>query len=207
MNLANKLTLSRIIIIPIFVALILADNWAPAGWPVAVARWIALALFIAATITDYYDGVIARREGTVSNFGQLMDPLADKLIAMSAFVALVEVRLPSGQPVFPAWAVILILAREFLVTGLRSLATMQGRVIAADRWGKHKTGWQLGGIIGILAAMSLRDTLSLAGVDMALPDRVLPYLYFAVLMIIVCLTVMSGYVYLMNNRDLLREHR
>lgn len=207
MNLANKLTLSRIVIVPVFVALVLADNWAPAGWPVAVARWGALILFITATITDYYDGVIARREGTVSNFGQLMDPLADKLITMAAFVSLVEVRLPSGQPVFPAWAVILILAREFLVTGLRSLATMQGRIIAADRWGKHKTGWQLGGIIGILSAMCLRDTLALAGLDMTIPDRVLPYLYLLVLLIIVSLTTISGYVYLMNNKDLLREHR
>lgn len=205
MNLANKLTLSRIMVIPFFVGLLLAGNATSSLGTIAAAHWAALALFVAATVTDYYDGKVARALGYVTPFGALLDPLADKLLTMSAFVGFVEIRLPSGAPVFPAWAVIVILAREFLVTGLRSLALASGRVISADRFGKHKTGWQLGVIIGVLVALSFHDTLRLFGVDLSLFEPWMEFVVRVALAVVVGLTVGSGLLYFSKNRDILRD--
>src|SRR5687768_1147986 len=146
MNLSNKLTLSRVLVIPFFVVCVLAGNFVTDPSIVAFSRWLAMILFVGAAITDYYDGMLARKLNIETNFGRLFDPLADKLLTMSAFVAFVELRVPPDRPVLPAWAIILILGREYLVTGLRSIALSQGRLIHADTWGKHKTVWQLSGI-------------------------------------------------------------
>ena len=199
MNLPNKLTLSRIFMIPFFVAFLLMENVTSNAAVIAVCRCAAFVIFVVATLTDYWDGYLARKHNLITSFGKLFDPLADKLLTMAAFVAFVEMR------IFPAWAIIVILAREFLVTGLRSLATSQGRVIQADRWGKHKTGWQLGSTIGILFVLSARDLTRAAGFGTRLFDIWLPYAYYAVLLVVVSLTVVSGILYLSNNWDLITD--
>lgn len=205
MNLSNKLTLSRVAIIPFFVALVLAGNVFSNAAVIAACRWVALVLFIAAAVTDYYDGMLARKYNMVTNFGRLFDPLADKLLTMAAFVVFVELQVPPGRPILPAWAIILILGREYLVTGLRSIALSQGRLIQADSWGKHKTAWQLSGIIVILLALSIRDTVAAAGGRISLVDQWLPYAFTFILAAIVALTTASGVAFLIKNWDVISD--
>ena len=123
MNLPNKLTILRIVMVPFFVFFLLADF-------VPHRYLFALILFCAASYTDHLDGKIARRDNLITNFGKLMDPLADKILVMSALICLVKLDLAS------AVCVILIMLREFAVTSVRLLAVEQGRVIAANNWGK-----------------------------------------------------------------------
>lgn len=204
MNLSNKLTLSRIIVVPFFLVALMPTSFGMPESCEPVARVIALLLFIGASITDYYDGALARRYGWSTNFGKLMDPLADKVLTMSAFVAMVQLEL------FPAWMVILILAREFLITGLRQLAMVEGRVLGADRWGKNKTIAQLTTIITALVYLAARDWLKFFEVW----ERVIVrswkiewvFQWTLTFMIFVCvvLTVVSGIRYLMGNLDIIR---
>ncbi len=130
MNLPNKLTLLRVIMIPFFVVFMLMDG-------MASARYIALAIFVIASFTDFLDGNIARKHNLVTNFGKFMDPLADKLLVCSALICLIE----TGQ--LPAWYVIIIIAREFIISGFRLIASDNGIVIAASYWGKFKTVSQM----------------------------------------------------------------
>jgi len=131
MNLPNKLTVARLIMVPLFVVLMSIDH---------VATYtIAYIIFTVASITDYYDGKIARDQNLITNFGKLMDPLADKVLMAAAFVMVMKV----PQLDVPGWAIVAILAREFLVTGARSVATESGHVIAANKWGKIKTVLQM----------------------------------------------------------------
>ncbi len=205
LNLPNKLTMLRIILIPFFVALLQADKFTTSPGTLVIARLGALAVFIIAALTDMVDGYLARKFGLVTNFGKLMDPLADKLLTMSAFVVFVELPL-QGRPLFPAWAIIVILAREFLVTGLRMLALERGRVIQADHLGKHKTISQLVGMSLILAGICTRDALCyLASPLLGMCDRLLGILIPITLAVMVALTVLSGLQYLWRNRDLLTE--
>ena len=125
MNLPNKLTIFRVILIPFFVVLLLFDI-------TAYDKWIALAIFIIASLTDFLDGHIARKYNLVTNFGKFMDPLADKLLVCSAMICLVELAR------IPAWVVIIIIAREFIISGFRLVASDNGVVIAASYWGKFK---------------------------------------------------------------------
>ena len=131
MNLPNKLTVARLIMVPVFVILMSFDHLS--------TYIIAYLIFTVASITDYYDGKIARDRNLITNFGKLMDPLADKVLMAAAFVMVMDV--PTLN--VPAWAIVAILAREFLVTGARSLATEEGTVIAANSWGKFKTVSQM----------------------------------------------------------------
>ena len=130
MNLPNALTLSRIFIVPLLVVVLLtpvSENW------LGVPRYIlGVAIFVAAALTDYFDGKIARRRRQVSKLGKLLDPIADKLLISAALISLVENHLA------PAWAVVIIVGREFAVTGLRSIAATEGVVISASRMGKFK---------------------------------------------------------------------
>ncbi len=130
MNLPNALTLSRIFIVPLLVVVLLtpvSENW------LGVPRYIlGVAIFVAAALTDYFDGKIARQRQQVSNLGKLLDPIADKLLISAALISLVENHLA------PAWAVVIIVGREFAVTGLRSIAATEGVVISASRMGKFK---------------------------------------------------------------------
>jgi CDP-diacylglycerol--glycerol-3-phosphate 3-phosphatidyltransferase len=138
MNLPNKLTLLRIFLVPVFVFLMLVPIFGDAN------KWIVLAIFCIACFTDFLDGKIARKYHMITNFGKFMDPLADKLLVCSALVVLV------GLGKTPSWFVAIIIAREFVVSGLRLIAVDNGIVIAASWWGKFKTAFQMAFIILIL---------------------------------------------------------
>ncbi len=143
MNLPNKLTILRVCMIPFFVIFMLGpyEHWswfyAIFGGIMEYARYIALAIFIVASLTDLLDGKIARKRGLVTNFGKFMDPLADKLLVCSALICLISLE------ALPAWYVILIIAREFIISGFRLIASDNGVVIAASYWGKFKTTAQM----------------------------------------------------------------
>lgn len=139
MNLPNKLTLLRVFMIPFFVVFMLTDLGGSYG------KYIALAIFIAASLTDMLDGKIARKYNLVTNFGKFMDPLADKLLVCSAMICLI----PSGK--LPTAIVIVIIAREFIISGFRLVASDNGIVIAASYWGKFKTVFQMAMIIVLIA--------------------------------------------------------
>ena len=131
MNLPNKLTIARMIMVPFFVVFMLT------GWGGAANRYICLVIFCAASITDTLDGYIARRDNLVTDFGKFMDPLADKLLVCSAMICMVDLdRLAS-------WIVIIIIGREFIISGFRLIAAEKGVVIAANYWGKFKTVSQM----------------------------------------------------------------
>lgn len=138
MNLPNKLTILRIILIPVFLVLLFMGGY---------CRYISLAVFCIASLTDALDGHIARKYNLITNFGKFMDPLADKLLVCSAMIALISV---DSVVMLPAWVVIIIIAREFMITGFRTLAAEQQVVIAAGFWGKLKTISQMIMIIVLL---------------------------------------------------------
>ncbi len=138
MNTPNKLTLLRVIMIPFFVVFMLADL---GSW----SKWVSLAIFVVASMTDWLDGYLARRDHLVTNFGKFMDPLADKLLVCSAMICLVDL----GR--IPSWVVIVIIGREFIISGFRLIASDNGVVIAANYWGKAKTVCQMIMIILLIA--------------------------------------------------------
>lgn len=139
MNLPNKLTILRVILIPFFVAFLMDAFHIPG------TKWIALAIFIIASLTDMLDGKIARKYNLVTNFGKFMDPLADKLLVCSALIAFVDMGM------VPTWIVMIIIAREFIISGFRLVASDNGIVIAAGIWGKLKTVCQMIMIIVLIA--------------------------------------------------------
>lgn len=139
MNLPNKLTILRVLMVPFFVLFMLTDLGGEAN------KWIALVLFCAASLTDMLDGKIARKYNLVTNFGKFMDPLADKLLVCSAMICLIE----TGK--LASWIVIVIIAREFIISGFRLVASDNGIVIAASYWGKFKTVFQMAMIIVLIA--------------------------------------------------------
>jgi len=139
MNLPNKLTVLRMIMIVPFVFFMLTDA---AG---DMSKWIALALFVVASLTDLLDGHIARKYNLVTNFGKFMDPLADKLLVCAAMICLVE------NDKIPSWVVIVIISREFIISGFRLIASDNGIVIAASYWGKFKTVFQMIMIVLMIA--------------------------------------------------------
>lgn len=141
MNLPNKLTVLRVIMIPVFLIFLLTDCAGDAS------KYIAAAVFVLASLTDMLDGRIARKYNLVTNFGKFMDPLADKLLVCSALIAFVEL----GY--LPAWIVIIIISREFIISGFRLIAADKGVVIAANYWGKFKTTFQM--IMTILLILQL----------------------------------------------------
>src|SRR5688572_14696742 len=143
MNVPNKLTVSRFLLTIAFVIVIYS--------PVPYHETIAMVLFITAAITDYYDGMIARRDNLITNFGILMDPLVDKILVCSAFIVFV------GQQWMPAWMAVVIVARELSVTGLRLLAASKNLVLAAETLGKHKTTAQIVAIISTLILSSYQE--------------------------------------------------
>jgi len=193
MNLPNQLTASRFLLTTLFVAALL--------WRSPVNDTVALALFLAAGLTDFLDGRIARARGQITNFGVLMDPLADKILTCSAFIALVERgRLAGGtEVVVHAWMVIIIVARELAITGLRLLAATRNVVLAAEGYGKHKTASQMVAITALLLLDAHGEWPA------ALQTLLRPWLpAFArwALWVTVALTLLSGALYLWRNRDL-----
>lgn len=177
MNLPNKLTILRVIMIPFFLVALLVDG-IPAG------KWVALAIFIIASFTDMLDGKIARKYNLITNFGKFMDPLADKLLVSAALIALI----PLGK--IPAWIVIVIISREFIISGFRLIASDNGVVIAASYWGKIKTVTQMVMIVLLIAdfSNSIIDVL----------ETVFIYLALA-------LTVISLLDYLIKNKNVLKD--
>ena len=172
MNTANKLTLCRVVMIPIFIVLLYVDF--------AAHLWVALGVFILASITDFVDGYVARHYNQITDFGKFMDPLADKLLVMSAMAWFVEVAW------MPAWAFFVVIARELAVTGLRLVAVEQGRVIAAAKSGKVKTACTMVGIILMLI----------------FPNATLRLVCVAVILVT---TIYSGIEYFVKNKDVLAK--
>ena len=189
MNLPNRLTVARFFLTLGFVAALSVD------W--RYGHTLALALFIAGSITDYADGYIARRYRLVTDFGKLMDPLVDKIMIAGGFICLVP---PQG---IPAWAVVVIISREFLITGLRLLAASKGIVLPAESLGKHKTGWQIATVIFFLLILSAREFPGL-GLSAALLDQVQSRLGTPLIGVALGLTLYSGVGYLWKNRELLK---
>lgn len=195
MNLPNKLTGSRFVLTGIFLWVLF--------WPTDVPfRYtIALLLFSMASFTDFLDGNIARRRNLITDFGKLMDPLADKVLTCSAFIAFVEsTHLNSTAPVkVGAWMVVVIVGRELAITGLRLLAASQNIILAAERFGKHKTISQMVAIIALLVTDACREWP--AGLRDFFTPWVAPFAHIA-LWVTVVLTAMSGLIYLWRNRSL-----
>lgn len=185
MNLPNKLTIFRVILIPFFVACYLIGG----VW----GNIAALIIFIVASLTDLYDGKIAREKNQVTTFGKLMDPLADKILIMSALICFVQ----NGVNYLNAGVVIVILARELIVTGLRLIALAEKKVIAASMWGKAKTVSQLVLVIGIMVF-----EIFTYFVPKATPVCDVITLIFVVVAVI--LTAVSGLDYIVKNRGLLK---
>ena len=172
MTTANKLTLCRVVMIPIFLVLLYVDFTGH--------LWAALAVFILASVTDFIDGYVARHYHQIADFGKFMDPLADKLLVMSAMAWFVEVAW------MPAWAFFVVIARELAVTGLRLVAVEQGRVIAAAKSGKVKTACTMVGIILMLI----------------FPSATLRLVCVAVILVT---TIYSGIEYFIKNKDVLAK--
>ncbi len=177
MNLPNKLTMFRVVLIPFFVLFMLIDI-------TQFDKWIALAVFIVASLTDLLDGKIARKYNLVTNFGKFMDPLADKLLVCSALICLVALSK------IPAWIVIVIIAREFIISGFRLIASDNGVVIAASYWGKFKTTFQM-----VMICLMIADIGALS------------LLTAIVMWVALVLTVVSLIDYLVKNKDVMKDSK
>lgn len=212
MNLPNLLTISRLFLALIMMALLTL------GFP--FSKSVALFVFAIAGLTDFLDGYIARKYNLTTAFGQLMDPLTDKVMVCAAFVSFVEISfvhqgtfLHSGVmvnglsivPLVPAWITVIIISREFLVTGLRLLAVNKGVVISAGKWGKHKTVWQIIAIVLLLIGLSYRfdflrhtDTEALAAFDF-----IFIYAAHGIAVAVALITVASGFLYFSQHQELM----
>lgn len=180
MNLPNKLTCFRVLLIPFFVFFLLAPYFEGYG------NYIALVIFIIASLTDLLDGKIARKYNLVTNFGKFMDPLADKLLVSAALIALIELEL------LPAWVVIVIISREFIISGFRLIASDNGVVIAASYWGKFKTTFQM-----IMVVVLILDI-----------DHIAFYVLGQILIwVSLALTIISLIDYIVKNKDVLKDQK
>ena len=174
MNLPNKLTVLRMVLVPFFVAALLLSKTNDS------LKWVALALFVIASLTDFADGYIARKYNLITNFGKFMDPLADKILTISGMICLIEL----GR--IPSWIVVIIVAREFIISGFRLVAAENGVVIAANYWGKFKTTFQM--IMIILMIMNIPQLQLLTNI---------------VMWIALALTLISLWTYIMANKQVL----
>lgn len=188
MNWANRLTLSRLLLTILFVVA-LNSSW-------QYARTLALVIFLIAGLTDFIDGEVARRYGVITNFGKLMDPLVDKIMIAAAFISLVPLK------AVPAWAATTVVARDFLVTGLRLMASAKGRVLPAERLGKQKTSWQVVTIVFFLALLSIHE-LRYANTASVWWSRAWQEAGPVLVWITVLLTVYSGIGYAWRHRELI----
>ena len=188
MNLANKLTVIRIFLVPIFLIFIAVQG-------IPYGTFIATFIFILASLTDKLDGYIARSRNQITNFGKFMDPLADKLLVTSALISLVELQM------VPSWAAIVIIAREFAVSGLRTIAASEGKVIAASWWGKIKTVIQIIAIVLLLLQFNITTSSYLT--NLVESSSVWNWFFMNVpswmLNISVVITLISGWDYFRKN--------
>lgn len=178
MNLPNKLTMLRVFLIPVYLVFQLIDFWP------GYTKWLALAIFLIASFTDMLDGKIARKYNLITNFGKFMDPLADKLLVCSALICFTYLELLSP------WVVIIIIAREFIISGFRLIASDNGVVIAASYWGKFKTVSQM-----ILVCLLIAD----------IQNQVMQIITMIFVWIATILTVVSLVDYVVKNKDVLKE--
>ena len=176
MNLPNKLTVSRIFLTFMFMLFLFSDG--------LTARILALAVFLTASLTDLWDGYLARKYNMITDFGKFMDPIADKILTLSAFFAFIQLGL------VPAWMVVIIVFREFIVTGLRLFALTKKRVLPAEEGGKHKTVSQMTAIFLILAFLIFKE------IGLKVPGFWIP----AVMLVTTALTLISGASFLYRNR-------
>lgn len=178
MNLPNKLTLFRVILIPFFVAVIMSGCFGD------LSKWVALGIFIVASLTDLLDGKIARKYNLVTTFGKFADPLADKILVISAMICLVEL----GK--LASWIVVIIVAREFIISGFRIIAAEKNVVIAASYWGKFKTTFQM-----IMVIMLIAD----------IDSTIWHYACTAITYIALALTVISLIDYIVKNKEVMKD--
>lgn len=190
MNWANRLTVARFFLTLLFVAALTCE--------LPFSRTIALLVFILASVTDWIDGYIARNYNLITDFGKLMDPLVDKIMMASAFICLI----PLGA--FPAWVVVIIISREFLITGLRLLALSNGKVLAAESLGKHKTIWQIIAVIWFLLLLSIRELVSASGAEPGWYEFAWKWIGGTIMTIAVIFTLWSGLGYVWKNRAIIR---
>lgn len=198
MNLPNKLTIFRVVLIVPFVVLLLGGyhqwNWFMAvfGGILEYTDYIALAIFVIASLTDLADGKIARKYDLVTNFGKFMDPLADKLLVCAALIALTEM----GR--IPSWVVIIIISREFIISGFRLIASDNNVVIAASYWGKFKTTFQM--VMICLMLVNNGRFLARNTAELQLVTQIVMWIALA-------LTVISLIDYLVKNKDVMKEQK
>jgi CDP-diacylglycerol---glycerol-3-phosphate 3-phosphatidyltransferase len=192
MNLANKLTMIRIFLVPVFLIFITVKD-------IPYGSIIATVIFIIASLTDQLDGHIARSRNQITNFGKFMDPLADKLLVTAALVSLVELKLVAG------WAVVIILAREFAVSGLRTLAASDGIVIAASWWGKIKTVTQMIAILLLLLKVNINTSANAISFvnNNSFLSGFFTYVPETIMFIAVLITIISGIDYFVKNRHVI----
>lgn len=184
MNLANKLTLLRVVLVFVFMATLLLP------WTTLDQRlWISLVIFVVASFTDFLDGYIARSRNLITDFGKFADPLADKMLVTAAMVALIEIGpVPAG--ILPAWVVIIILIREFTISGVRIVAASKNIVIAASWWGKIKTNFQMFMIIVLLIPVK---------------NQLIQYLAIFLIYGALVFTVISGVDYIIKNKSVFKS--
>lgn len=190
MNLANKLTIIRIFLVPVFLVFIAAKG-------IPYGTFIATFIFILAALTDKLDGYIARSRNQITRFGKFMDPLADKLLVTSALISLVELQ------VVPGWAAVIIIAREFAVSGLRTIAAAEGNVIAASWWGKIKTVIQIVAIVLLLLDVNISTNKVLSSLisEHNYIEQFFKYAPGFFLYLAVAITIASGIDYFVKNKE------
>ena len=196
MNLANKLTMVRILLVPLFLIFIAVKN-------IPYGTFIATFIFIIASLTDQLDGYIARSRNQVTTFGKFMDPLADKLLVTAALISLVDLQ------VIPAWAAVIIIAREFAVSGLRTIAASEGKVIAASMWGKVKTITHIFAIIALLIQVNIASSKYLLSLVENNADfrEIIKYGPKVILLLAVIMTIVSGYDYFKKNIKIINTNK
>jgi CDP-diacylglycerol---glycerol-3-phosphate 3-phosphatidyltransferase len=188
MNLPNKLTILRIVLAFVFIFFLFIHGFG--------AKVAAFVVFLSASFTDLLDGYLAKKNNQITDFGRLMDPIADKILILSAFLAFVEMGL------IPAWMVIIILFREVVVTGLRILALSKGKIMPADSGGKHKTVSQVVAILAILLLIIFRAAGPVAPAFWsANAEAIYRDSIYVLMLITVALTLISGISYLVKNRE------
>ena len=194
MNLPNKLTVSRIILSPIFMAFFLVDN--------IYSRYIAFLIFVAASLTDLYDGYLARKTGIVTNFGKFMDPLADKILTSIAFISLLALQLPYVI----GWMVVVMVGREILITGLRTVAAYRGMVIPPSAGAKLKTVFQMVFVNLSILHILVEMTHEKFGTPLFLIGEPMIEGFLKLLLVLtMLLTLLTGLHYLLANREFIRK--
>ncbi len=189
MNLPNRLTILRILLTFVFMFLLFS--------PGLLAKVLALVAFIIACLTDFYDGYIARKYNLITDLGKLLDPIADKILVLAAFLAFVE------MGIIPAWMVVVIILRELVITGIRIIGVSKGKVLAASMAGKHKTVSQMASIFFILGVITIKEAGD-AGLSFWNPayEPFLDLSIYTLMLITVALTLISGISYFIKNKQI-----